>query len=88
MSLEHELDSELPADERQALSRLADRLERERPVPGAVLRGELRRLLISRSRSAAHAQFNRTLATSYVGLGFLCLAVAAAGLAGAGPFAA
>ncbi len=67
--------------------RLAERLERERPVPAPAFRGDLRRRLMKGSRRSA-TQPVRTWALSYLGAGTLCLVVAAAGLVGAGPFAA
>jgi hypothetical protein len=88
MNREWEIDPGLGGEERQALSRLADRLEHERPLPSPAFHGELRRLLIVPRRSATRARRYRALAVSYAGLGFLCLAVAAVGLAGTGPFAA
>jgi hypothetical protein len=75
--------------EREALALLGDRLERERPVPNAGFRGELRRLLLAPPhRSRSLAGHYRLWAASYVGAGAICLAVAAIGLAGGGPFAA
>lgn len=77
------------AKEREALALLGDRLERERPVPNAGFRGELRRLLIAPPRRSTSPSVRwRLWAASYAGAGALCLAVAAIGLAGAGPFAA
>lgn len=75
-------------EERESLAQLAERLELERPVPGAGFRGELRRGLLSAESPTLTAARHRTWAISYVGAGLMCLAVAAAGLIGAGPFAA
>ena len=95
-----EVDPTLPEAERAALSALAERLERERPLPAPGFRGELRRRLLERPRPAAFGPWAgawvaagsaprwRVAALSYAAGGLLCLAVAAAGLAGAGPFAA
>ena len=89
-----EIDPSLPEDERAALAALAERLERERPLPAPAFRGELRRRLLERPRPAAFGPWAgaasrwRRAAISYAAAGLLCLAVAAAGLAGAGPFAA
>lgn len=80
--------NELPAEERRALIELAERLECERPVPAPAFRGNLRRALLSSRQAPALAQRWQALAASCFSLGALCLAVAAAGLAGAGPFAA
>jgi hypothetical protein len=78
--------------ERARLSAVADRLVRERPVPGAAFRGALRgRLSHSRGALAWEKWTSgtrwRPLAATYSCLGVLLLAVAAVGLAGAGPFA-
>ena len=97
-----EIDPALPEAERAALARLAERLERERPLPAPGFRGELRRRLSARERPVAFAPRGsaagwtaapggarwRLAASAYAVAGLLCLAVAAAGLAGSGPFAA
>jgi hypothetical protein len=98
-----EIDPTLPEAERAALARLAERLERERPLPAPGFRGELGRRLSARERPTAFAPRGsaarrwsaaragarwRLAASGYAAAGLLCLAVAAAGLAGAGPFAA
>jgi hypothetical protein len=41
---------EMPAEDQSALDALGERLLRERPVPAAAFRGNLRRRLIGRSR--------------------------------------
>lgn len=68
---------------------LATRLESERPVPHPAFRGELRRHLLALAdrRRSAPARL-RLAITAYAGSGAALLAVAAAGLAGIGPFAA
>ena len=71
------------------LSAMADRLERERPLPAPGFRGELRRRLIAAAERRGTAPQRLRLwiagcATSGTGL----LAIAALGVAGAGPFAA
>lgn len=83
-----EVDPELPPEERGALAELAARLERERPLPAPGFRGELRRRLLAPQRAPSWALRWQPLAASYLSLGALCLAIAAAGVAGAGPFAA
>jgi hypothetical protein len=88
MSHRQETDPANPSDDRRALLDVEDRLERERPVPRDTFRIDLRSLLTIPRQSAGRPRRWRALAASYIGLGFLCLAVAAAGLAGAGPFAA
>jgi hypothetical protein len=89
MTDSHDLDPNLPADERARLAVLAERLERDRPVPRPSFRGDLRRhLLAGRRRSTAPAARFRLWAAGYTTAGTLCLLVAAVGLAGVGPFAA
>jgi hypothetical protein len=75
-------------EEHEALALLGDRLERERPVPSAGFRGELRRHLLRAPRRSRALPNYRLWAVSYGGAGTICLAVAAVGLVGAGPFAA
>jgi hypothetical protein len=88
----HELDPILPPEQRDDLVRLSERLEAERPIPGPTFRGNLRRRLLGtpsqprRQPSAATARF-RLWAAGYTAAGTLCLAVAAIGVAGVGPFA-
>jgi hypothetical protein len=87
MTDESNLEPTISAAEREALTLLGERLERERPVPSAGFRGQLRRRLMTDSiRSSARLPF-RLWAASYMGAGAACLVVAAIGLIGAGPFA-
>jgi hypothetical protein len=89
MTDSHDLDPNLPAAERARLAVLAERLERDRPVPRPSFRGDLRRhLLAGPRRSAAPAARFRLWAAGYTATGTLCLLLAAVGLAGVGPFAA
>jgi hypothetical protein len=79
-----------PPDDERELALVGERLERSRPVPSPTFRGDLRRRLLSPGRqkgAAAGAQF-RLWAAGYTVAGALCLALAAIGLVGAGPFAA
>jgi hypothetical protein len=73
-----------------AEERTVARLYAERPVPAPAFRGELRRRLVSGSNTGARTWFGdfsaRALVASYLGAGLIMLAVAAAGLVGAGPF--
>lgn len=81
MMHEHDYDPELDD--------VAARLEAERPVPRAAFRGDLRRRLMARGRERQSAPARLRLAiTAYAGSGTALLAVAAAGLAGIGPFGA
>jgi hypothetical protein len=77
--------------ERARLGEISERLHRERPVPGAAFRGALRTQLFHRRRAFGGEKWVsggrwRALAATYSCLGALLLAVAAVGLAGAGPF--
>jgi hypothetical protein len=77
-------------EEQARLAEVADRLERDRPLPRATFRGDLKRLLLGGGRAPARVSAGRwrVLVATYSGLGALLLAVAAGGLAGAGPFGA
>jgi nitroreductase len=90
MTDRQDLDPDLTADERAQLARMSERLERDRPLPRATFRGDLRRSLLAGGRAPAAVGLGRwrVLVATYSGLGALLLAVAAIGLAGAGPFAA
>jgi hypothetical protein len=75
--------------EPEALLELADRLERERPIPSTGFRGELRRQLLSRVGSRPlRPQRLGALIGAYTGSGAVLLAVAVLGIAGVGPLAA
>jgi hypothetical protein len=67
---------------------LSHRLAAERHVPSASFRGRLRRHLLA-SGAAAHTRPARVrlMIAAYAGSGLVLLAVAAIGVAGAGPFA-
>lgn len=87
----HELDlgPDAQPGEAEALLSIADRLERERPVPNVGYRGELRRQLLSRvSSRPARPHRLGALIGAYTGSGALLLAVAVLGVAGVGPLAA
>ncbi|MDX6636625.1 MAG: hypothetical protein QOJ01_136 [Solirubrobacterales bacterium] len=82
------LSRDVGADERPGLVELAERLEAERPLPAPGFRGELRRRLVDRhARRAPIARARaRLLVAAYGGSGALLLVIAAAGVAGIGPF--
>jgi hypothetical protein len=88
-----ELDPILHADERDDLGRLIGRLESDRPLPSPTFRGQLRRRLLGsadkprRQAVGSTAAGFRLWAAGYTAVGTLCLAVAAIGLIGIGPFA-
>jgi hypothetical protein len=95
--IRRDLPDHLPPREREALAAAAMRLQDERPVPAAGFRSRLRSQLTASSRrrtelgrvgSARRAATMRALGTAYATAGAALLAVAALGLAGAGPFAA
>jgi hypothetical protein len=89
MNHRHDFESDLTHAEQLRLAEMGERLERDRPVPRPTFRGDLRRSLLGGNRSPATAGASRwrILVATYSGLGALLLAVAAIGLAGAGPFA-
>lgn len=93
MQAPEEIRRDLPPDlEREESDRLvatALRLQSERPVPAPGFRGALRRRLTGVDRVPARSPRRyRALAAAYGMCGGALLAVAAIGLAGAGPFAA
>jgi hypothetical protein len=71
-----------------ALDQITRRLEAERPVPHPAYRGELRRTLLARLEHRGRPVRVRRLIAAYAGSGLCLLAVAALGVAGAGPLAA
>lgn len=82
---------DLPAEERESLTRMAARLESERPVPGAAFRGDLRRELVAGESRHTAPRFGfagtRRLAFSSLATGAAMLLLAAVGLADLGPLA-
>ena len=65
------------------------KLDAERPVPRPAFRGNLRRSLMSAARVRPEPPRRLRLAiAAYAGTGLLLLAIAAVGLAGAGPLSA
>jgi len=79
--------SDLEPDAPIEIVRLAERLQRERPVPSAGFRGDLRRRLLG---SARHTRPRRlyALITGYATAGSLLLLVGALSAAGVGPLSA
>jgi hypothetical protein len=88
-----DLSPDLATDEREQLAAVGERLEAARPTPSPGFRGELRRAVTNRGIRAVKAPrmtveaYRRIVLACFAG-GFLLLAVAAGGLAGAGPFSA
>jgi hypothetical protein len=72
----------------EELIRLAERLERERPVPSAAFRGALRRRLLAGQISHTRPMRLRLLITGYATAGAVLLLIAAASAAGIGPLGA
>jgi hypothetical protein len=72
--------------EADAIDRIADRLQAERPVPRAAFRADLKARLASAPTSWRPRRLRLTV-TAYLVVGLLLLAVAALGLADAGPLA-
>jgi hypothetical protein len=82
-------DPGLAAEQSPQLAELARRLERERPLPRAGFRAGLRaRLLRSAEERALVRGRLRLRVAAYAGSGAILLAIAALGVAGAGPLAA
>lgn len=81
----------VPAEERESLTRVAARLESERPVPGAAFRGDLRRRLVAGESRRTAPRFGfagtRRLAFGSLATGAAMLLLAAVGLADVGPLA-
>jgi hypothetical protein len=79
----------LPAEERDALIRIAAQLEGERPIPAAAFRGDLRRRLVVGDGQRFASRFGlagtRRLAFASLASGAALLLLAAAGLAHVGP---
>jgi hypothetical protein len=86
-----DLDETVTGPERRALLNLALRLAKERPLPRAGARSEIRSQLLGGGKRE-EAQLSplrlRALVFGYAAAGAVMLGVAAIGLAGAGPFAA
>jgi hypothetical protein len=76
-------------DEAAGIDRIAERLRTQRPFPRAAFRAELRAHLRGQAsaRPAWRPRHLRRLVVAYAGSGVALLAVAAIGLAGAGPLA-
>jgi hypothetical protein len=72
----------------EELDPIVARLESERPVPRPAFRGDLRRALLRNAEQRPSAPRRlRLMIPAFAGSGALLLAIAAIGLAGAGPLA-
>lgn len=67
---------------------LAERLERERPVPAPAFRGDLRRRLLARGPASSRPAKLRFRIAVALATGFILLGLVGVGVAGTGPFAA
>ena len=88
MSSERDIRADLEPDVPEELIRLAERLDRERPVPAAAFRGDLRRRLLAGETSRTRPARLRLFIASYAGAGSALLLVGAASAAGLGPLGA
>jgi hypothetical protein len=88
MSRERDIRDDLGTGTPEELIRLAERLHRERPVPTAAFRGDLRRRLVVAGASRARPARLRLLITGYASAGSALLLIGAASAAGMGPLGA
>ena len=88
MTPDRDIRADLESDAPDALIRLAERLERERPVPSAAFRGGLRRSLMSSGTSRSRPARLRLLITTFTTSGAALLVVGALSAAGIGPLGA
>jgi hypothetical protein len=82
--IREDLGPEAPDD----LIALAERLERERPVPTAAFRGELRRRLMTRGGAADRPAHLRARIAAFACSGSMLLLAGALSAAGVGPLGA
>jgi hypothetical protein len=85
MTPARDIRDDLEPDATEELIQLAERLERERPVPAAAFRGTLRRMLLHGEPARSRPAQLRLLITGYVSAGAALLVVAALSVAGVGP---
>lgn len=88
MSANRDIRIDLEPGASEELIHMAERLERERPVPSAGFRGDLRRRLISGDASRSRPARLRARIAGYAGAGSFLLLVGAASAAGLGPLGA
>jgi len=82
--ISRELRPYVDSAESEALDRVGERLERERPIPRPAFRSALG-VTLSRRREPWRPRRLGLAVATYVGSGLLVLAVAALGLGGTGP---
>ena len=85
MTPERDIRLDLEPGSCDELITLAERLERERPVPAAGFRGDLRRRLLAGGPSRSRPARLWVLIAGYASTGSLLLLVGAASVAGIGP---
>jgi hypothetical protein len=85
VSTERDIRADLEPGAPEALIRLAERLDHERPLPSAAFRGALRRRLLAGEPSHPRPTRLRLLITGYASAGSVLLLVGAASAAGFGP---
>jgi hypothetical protein len=88
MTPDRDIRADLEPDAPEELIRLAERLERERPVPSAGFRGDLRRRLLAGGLAHSRPARLRVLIAGYASAGSALLLVGAASAAGIGPLGA
>ena len=85
MSPDRDIRADLEPGTPEDLIRLAERLERERPVPSAGFRGGLRRRMLADKTLHSRPARLRLLITGYASAGSALLMIGAASAAGIGP---
>lgn len=88
MSAGRDIRADLESGVPQELIRLASRLDRERPVPAAAFRGNLRRRLLAGRGPHRRPRRLRLLIAGYAGAGCALLLIGAASAGGIGPLGA
>jgi len=88
MTAGRDIRGDLEPDAPEDLVRLAERLQRERPVPAAGFRGELRRRLLAGEALRGRPRRLRALIAGYASAGMLLLLMGALSATGTGPLGA
>jgi hypothetical protein len=88
MSTGRDIRSDLEPGAPEDLVLLAERLDRERPVPTAAFRGDLRRRLLAGGAAHRRPARLRLLITGYASAGSALLLIGAASAVGLGPLGA
>jgi hypothetical protein len=88
MTPDHDIRADLEPGVPDELILLAERLERDRPAPTAMFRGDLRRRLLAGGATRSRPARLRLLISGCAMAGTLLLIVGAASAAGVGPLGA